>query len=307
MKRLIVLSLALLVTSSCWDRRNIVVKGLVTDEENGQPIPNAEVVVLCWYMHGIDEASFVKQSVKTDKFGSYYVEFDKGHEIEAAARITGFNPARSNRELDSRHVQIDLKLARINENPSLVSHLTIDGLPGDDDYPFLRIRIENSRNGNGWDMFGFETLGFDLMTQRANSDTLNCDLWFKPVHELVQPKVIVAHRGGGIIPVFTKDINSSFLFERPIAPADGYLHEYTLTGTEEGLFVLCRDGKTFGKIIFEKVEIDQGWGAEMDESVYYRDIGKSFSFLYQPNGTRDLSFSRSDIDLEDFLVDGRLR
>ena len=32
--------------------------GQVVDEITGKAIPNAEVVVLCWYIHNIDEASF---------------------------------------------------------------------------------------------------------------------------------------------------------------------------------------------------------------------------------------------------------
>jgi len=80
------------------------------------------------------------------------------------------------------------------------------------------------------------------------------------------------------------------------------VHEYEFKGNEEGFFVMCRDGKTFGKIIFEKSLISKG-GVDGD----YVDRGRYFSCLYQPNGTTDLSYSPQDIDLESFLVDGRLR
>ena len=118
------------------------------------------------------------------------------------------------------------------------------------------------------------------------------------------PYILMANRQGGIIPVYSNEIKSSFLYDKPNAPKEGYFHEYEFKGNEDGFFVLCRDGRTYGKIIFVKSRVSIGGS---DESGDYTDFGREFSCLYQPNGTTDLSFSTPDIDLEDYLVDYRLR
>jgi hypothetical protein len=41
------------------------------DETSGKPIPNAEVLVLCWYSHNFDDASYHKQILITDSKGKY--------------------------------------------------------------------------------------------------------------------------------------------------------------------------------------------------------------------------------------------
>jgi hypothetical protein len=68
---------------------------------------------------------------------------------------------------------------------------------------------------------------------------------------------------------------------------------------------LCHDGKTYGKIIWEKSSVDisrpDGQGS------FYKGFGENFSCLYQPNGTTDLSYSTPGIDLENLLVDIRLK
>jgi hypothetical protein len=90
-----------------------------------------------------------------------------------------------------------------------------------------------------------------------------------------------------------------------MAPTTGYSKQYTLQGNEEGLFVLCRDGRTYAKLVFEKstteISSPDGKGGSVKE------YGKRFSCFFQPNGTNDLSYSSAGIDLRDFLVDWRLR
>ena len=83
------------------------------------------------------------------------------------------------------------------------------------------------------------------------------------------------------------------------------LRPIKLTGSEEGFFVRCRDSKTYGKIILEKSAIDIS--APDGQGSRYKEFGKNFSCLYQPNGTTDLTYSQTDIDLENFLVDFRQR
>lgn len=285
--------------ASCQDnKKNIIVTGQVADELTGKPIPKAEVVVLCWYHYGLDDATFKKQTLVTDEKGNYKTTFNKGYQVDAASKALGFIANRSYNELKYNKIQINLKLARKTENPTLIKHLSIDHVELDatDKTPFLRIRIHSGK---------VETYGFDFSSQITSIDTSKCDIWFKPINREEHPTIIVASKSGGIIPIYFDEIKSSFFYEKALAPTTGYLHEYKLKGNEEGFFVLCRDGKTYGKIIFEKSAIDVS-GPDGKGS-FYKEFGKKFSCLYQPNGTNDLSYSTPDINLENFLVDIRLK
>jgi hypothetical protein len=303
----LILALILLTTfGACHDRSNIVVTGQVIDEVTGQPIPKAEVVVLCWYMHSIDDASFNKQTLTTDDKGNYKATFDKGHKVDVAAKSVGYIANRSYNELKTNEIYVTLKLTKAKANPSLVTLLNTDNVMLDitDKVPFLRIRIHGGER-NSLDLNKIETFGFDFSTLTTSNDISKCDLWFKIEKKEVQPTTINTNTNGGIIPIYDNEVKSSLLYEKTTAPTTGYKNELVLKGNEEGFFVLCRDGKTYGKIIWEKSGIDIS--SPDGQGSFYKEFGKNFSCLYQPNGTTDLSYSRSDISLEDFLVDFRLR
>ena len=302
-----ILLIALTTLTSCQDRKNIVVTGQVTDETTGKPIPNAEVVVLCWYNHNIDDASFNKQTLTTDNEGKYQAKFDKGHQVDVASRSTGYQPNRSYNELKDNRIDVNLKLTKTKDNPTLVALLNTDKAMLDikEDFTFMRVRIPAVKNGQGLDFKYAITFGFDFKTLIINSDTTQTDLWFRIENKEGQPTTIATSVNGGLIPILESEIKSSLLYEKTIAPTTGYVTSYKLTGSETGFFVRCRDGKTYGKIILEKSAIDIS--SPDGQGSYYKEFGKNFSCLYQPNGTTDLTYSQTDIALEDFLVDIRLR
>ena len=180
----------------------------------------------------------------------------------------------------------------------------INSFEDTDNVPSIRVRIY-SKTDNTLDLNNMETYGFDLKTFSTKSDTTECDFWFKIERKEIQPSIIQTNLNGGIIPVYIEDINSTFLFERMTAPTTGYRQQYTLKGNEEGFFILARDGKTFGKLILEKSIINKS--SPYEKGGYYKEYVRQFTCLYQPNGTTDLSYSQSNINLEDFLVDHRLQ
>lgn len=249
----------------------------------------------------------IKKTVFTDANGYYSASFARGHEINIASKANGFIAKRRYcGELQNNTIEINLELDRLKKNPKLVKYSIENSIEFDttDKAPFLRIRIHSAKGSKLLDLKNIKTFGFDFHSQKMTSDTLNCDIWYKVINKAQQPTVIVANRTGGIIPVYSSEIESSFAYEKIIAPTRGYVYECKLKGNEEGFFVRCRDGKSYGKIIFEKSEIDSG--RSDDKGGWYKDLGKYFSYLYQPNGTTDLSFSTPEIDLEDFLVSKRL-
>lgn len=82
--------------------------GKVVDEKTGEPIHKAEVIVLGWYMNNIDDASFSKQSLTTDKNGNYKARFEKGHQIDVASKAKGYQPERSYNELNKSEIEVNL-------------------------------------------------------------------------------------------------------------------------------------------------------------------------------------------------------
>ena len=287
---------------SCQDKKNIIVTGRISDEISGEPIPNAEVVILCWYSQSIDNASFKKQTVRTDQDGNYKVNFDKGHQIDVASKMAGYNPNRSYNELSDRVIKVNLKLSRIIDNPTLISIHSTDELIR---VPFMRIRIYSAENGKDLDFDKSETYGFDFKSMTTTLDTSQCDLWFKIERREGEPSTINTNRTGGIIAIFENEVKSSLLYEKSIAPKSGYVTEHKLNGNEIGFFVLCRDGRTYGKVILETsiIEISSPDG----KGGYFKEFGKNLSCLYQPNGTSNLTYPNNNVDLEDFLVDYRLK
>ena len=302
-----ILLIALTTLASCQDRKNIVVTGQVIDETTGKPIPNAEVVVLCWYNHNIDDASFNKQTLTTDNEGKYQANFDKGYQVDVASKSTGYQPNRSYNELKDNIIEVNLKLTKEKENPDLVTLLNPDNVMPDlnENFSFMRVSIPGIKNGKGVDFKNAMTFGFDFKSLTTHSDTIQTDLWFRIVKKEEQPTTIATPVNGGLIPILDSEIKSSLLYEKTIAPTTGYVTTYKLTGSEAGFFVRCRDGKTYGKIILEKSAIDIS--SPDGQGSYYKEFGKNFSCLYQTNGTTDLTYSQTDIELEDFLVDFRQR
>ncbi len=258
-------------------------------------------------MQGLDDASFKKQTLTTDRDGKYTARFNKGHQIDVASKAVGFQPGRRYHELKKNNIVINLQLSPTTSNPSLVALLNTDinSFADTDSVPLIKVRIYSGEDKESPDLDHIETYGFDMKTLTVNKDTTECDFWFKIERKNDQPGIVRAHRNGGIIPVYIADINSTFLFEKTIAPETGYITQHLLDGSEEGFFVLCRDGKTFGKIILEKSINDSS--SPDGKGGWYKEFVRQFSCLYQPDGTTNLSYSQPDIDLGDFLVDHRLQ
>jgi len=290
----------LIVLLSCHDRKNIIVAGQITDETTGQPILNAEVVILCWYMHN-DEASFNKKNIKTDNKGNFKANFERGYQVDIASKATGYNPIRNYNKLSNNEINVNLKLSKAKNNPTLVSLLNTDNKSPN---LFMRVRIYADKNGKTLDFNNSQTFGFDFSTMTITSDTMQCDLWFKIEKKEGQPTAIQTNGNSGVIPIFDQGVKSSLLYEKTIAPIKGYVTSYKLKGNEAGFFVLCRNDKTYGKLILDKSTIDIS--SPDGNGSYYKEFGKNISCFYQPNTTTDLTYSKTDVDLEDFLMDARM-
>lgn len=304
--KLLIWILSFVVFTSCQSQefKNISVRGKIIDKETKKPIANAEVVALCWYYFGLDDATFIKKSTKTDSQGNYQIKFQKGYQVDIASKTKNYYPNRKYNKIEKNQLIQDLFLEKHTENPTLISVLNTDAtvLEINEKTPFLRFRFCKNKDDKTEKV---ETYGFDMNKMQTTLDLSNADFWFKIEENENQPKIICTNKNGGIIPIKYKDFESSLLYEKNIAPKSGYISEYLLTKEDKGFFVKSKDGKTYGKVIFEDSEIDisspDGKGGS------YKEFGKNFSCLYQPNGTTNLSYQYQDLDLENFLVDGRLQ
>ncbi len=291
----ILLLLIVFTTLACNDdKSNIVVTGQVIDEITGKPIPNAEVLVRCWYHHNIDDNSFNEETLTTDNYGWYETRFSKGHKVDVASVADDYQPSRSHNELKNNVVEVNLKLKKGKENPTLITSTVLYKNP-----PYLKVRIPADKNGEEMDFENAQSFGFDFKSLKTNSDTTQTDFWYRIENKEGLPSTIVTSNKGGLIPIFDDEIKSSLVYEKTTAPIKGYVTTYKLTGKEEGFFIRCRDGKTYGKMIFGEAEIDVS--APDGQGSFYKEFGKNIICLYQPNGTTDLSYPQTDIDLKDFL------
>lgn len=297
--RILIFIFSLFFCVSCKDINNVTVSGQVLDQVTNKPISNAEVVVLCWYTTSIDDVSFAKKTVFTDSKGMYRVQFDKGHNIDVASQSKGYNPARSYVELSSNEIVANLKLSTSKENSTLRSWLNTDNLI-EGEMPFLGLRIYADVITKKLDLNRVETIGFDLINFKSTTDTSTADFWFMIEKKQGQPSVICASKDGGILPIKDEETTTSLLYTHITAPDSVYFSSYELKSDEHAFFVLCRDGKTYGKIILERTLIDKS--IPDGKGSYFMEYGRQFSCLYQSDGTRNLAYSIPDMDLENYLL-----
>ena len=284
------------ILTSCKNKTDIIVTGQVTDEA-GNPISNAEVRVSCWYNHDIYDTSLDKNTTKTDNKGNFQVTFEKGYNVYIAVKSKDYEPMTASRDLAESEINIPIKLRKSKTNPTIIALTTTDlvEIETTEKSPYLRIRIQGLDNNN-LDFNNIKTFGFDFSTLTTNTDVTQCDFWFKIEKKEGQPKILQTNKNGGLIPILDSEIKSSLLYEKNVAPTNGYKSEYKLNGNEAGFFVLCKDGKTYAKIILDKSLIDIS--SPDGQGSFYKEFGQRFRYLYQPNGTADLSNPYTDIDLE---------
>lgn len=297
----ILIIFSLLILNSCTNNQhNITVTGRVLDSETKKPIPNAEVVALCWYQINIDDATFKKKKTSTDKLGHYRFTFDVGYKVDIASKSPKHYPHRIYNELSNNTLNVDFTLDSMRSDTSLIVHLTTMDYPENEEtMPFIRQRIYSNSETEGLDFSNIEIWGYDFINSKNSPTNYNVDIWLKSVAKEEYPTTLLTSSKGGLIPILNKDIKSSLLFEKQVAPLEGYFTEYKLQGNEEGFFVKCRDGLTYAKILMEKSKIEI---SSPYKNGYYKEWGYNFGAIYQKDSSRTFHYYM-DIDLESFLVD----
>jgi hypothetical protein len=305
MKKLIAISIISIILTSCIsEQHNIVVSGKILDSKTNIPISNAEVVALCWYQNNIDDVTFTKKVTTTDKKGHYKLQFDKGYQIDIASKAENYNPNRIYNKLDNNNLNVDLELTQMTNNNSLIVNLTTMNLRNEDEaVPYLRQRLYSNPTTNELDFSTAELWGYDFINSRNTPLIGSADIWLKSILKQEHSTVLIASSKGGIIPIYRDEVKNSLLFDKIEAPLNGYMEQYQLKGNEEGFFVRCRDGVTYGKLIMQKSKVDR---SSPYENGYFKEWGYYFGSLYQSDSSRIFDYYL-EIDLEQYLVDFRYK
>jgi hypothetical protein len=246
----------------------IKVTGKVIDSETGIPVENAEVLVICQYLNKITEASDVNKNAYSGKQGEFIMEFEKGFELDAAAKKDGYYPACISRKLAGSDIAITISLP-----PSMPVQNDVKMVLFSEsiEKPVISFIDSNSIKG------------YDFINGRLTTDRKNADIYIGSVNQSLKLR---SSGAGGIFPLYYKDFKSSILFEHLIAPDSGYLKEYDIKKGETGFFIKCRDGNSYVKLIIENIE---------ENSI-------SFSYLFNFKASKTF-FIDPSMDLQKFIVD----
>ncbi len=111
--KIILIALGTVIMAGCGDGnyRNVQVKGVVKNNANNNPIPDAEVLVKCWvYSTENWESNTVDKIVKTDKNGKFEVEFEKGEAIDVIVTANSFKGLEQSKTLNRNRIHFEIFL-----------------------------------------------------------------------------------------------------------------------------------------------------------------------------------------------------
>ena len=107
----------LLLASSCnedaMNKKEIIVKGRVTDNITKIPIAGARVTVLCWYHAGWDKTDYVSIDTIADKDGYFSANFEEGYKVVIAGVAAKYKPNLiETKELNDKNIEMNVVLTK---------------------------------------------------------------------------------------------------------------------------------------------------------------------------------------------------
>jgi hypothetical protein len=284
---ILVCTCVLLFSCNNTEKKNIIVEGRVFNK-TGEPIENAQVIVLGWKDAGFDDIDYIKEEILTDKNGFFKTAFKKAIKIDIASQAPGFAPTRKKiDDIGGNSLKVELRLGDLESNASVTSNLidtTVDLTP------YIGYRKYMGTKGS------VECLGMDFTSGRVSNEASKIDIWPLPNQGFVNPNVFTTKENGGIIPIFANQISQSLIYEHSTAPSKGYEQTYKLKGNEAGLLIkLPNEG--YAKLIFKSEKIHKSMPNNGNQ---YEDLGISFDWIYNPTGN-NLKISPK-INLEDYIL-----
>jgi len=266
MKRVEIFLFGLVLMGSvcCNNKKNanrIIVKGVVLDSHTREPISKARVTLLCWRKVRSDEDTYDKIDTVADDNGVFQASFAEGYKIDIGSVSSNYYPAVKEIKDLKQTANIELQL---NKN-------TAQGLSKDLGELAVFVRDYHIEPNLKREYYGLN------IRDGINTKSLDSmDIGIKETTTISYPNVLVASEKGGIAPIF-KDGKS----EVNKAPTEGYVKQYQLKGNEQGFFILCRDGKTYSRLMIYSLEYDR---STPYKNGYFKDYGIMFDALLQTSG-----------------------
>lgn len=275
---LITILMAGALTTSCIRHfYNVSWNGIVVDEHTNLPVQGCEVSANCFMQGNMDQSQIITYNSKTDIFGSFNIELEKGYKIKSHFYAPGFQKLDLGGQLNPGNLPNVIKLKRLTD---------------DNRYGNLEVRpIDHEEISNNTPFVGIQFLELDSATQRFTCligfDLLNgckvasedsADLWIEFSRSKGFLPLVCSNKNGGIyIPGISGDAVTDSLIQDH-APLDGYQTYFRFTGKENQLFVKCRDGIHFAKIILDDHLCVLQY---QDKANRYREMGLRFSYAVQ--------------------------
>ena len=265
---------------SCVDSdevKDVKVKGIVFDDSTGAPISSARVTILCWRKVG-EEETYDKVDTVADNNGRFEVMFEEGFKIDVGSISPNYHPAVKEITDISKSVNIDLKLSR-NIATGTLKNLGQMAV-------FAREYYNIAAPINK------QYFGIDLLNGVNTKSLDSIDISAENYSGTNFPKILIASEKGGIAPIFNRSMDATTK-----APETGYVSRYELTGSENGFFVKCRDGKTYARLLIFSLEYDRSFPYK---NGFAKDYGLTFNIELQTEG-REFN-SAADMRLDYYIL-----
>ncbi len=259
-------------------------QGIVIDSKTGLPIPFCEIQTTCLSQNNMDQSDKITRQTRTDIFGKFDFHFDKGYRISSQLSAYGYEPIDFSSSLLPGNLPKVLKLNRIaGASNSRLDVRVLSQCPTSEKAPFMGVRflVVDSQK-----IEFVNRIGFDLLNGKKSCSIDSVDVWIEISKDGQKNPIVCANPNGGLFAVHAAfDSMGGRLLNGDYAPVDGYHPNYLYTGSENGLFVKCRDGIHFAKIFFDDYLCVLQYGEEKHQ---YKELGLRFSYVVQ----RDVSQPR---------------
>lgn len=275
-QQLLFILVIILFTSCTREVYNISWSGVVADKRTGEPVSNANIIVISTYQQNIDETAELSKSVRSNQDGRFNLEFPRGFGLTVKTSAPGFLSGLEYMVIKQSTLDDTIYISPHPFNTSLVVRLS-DAESFAPSVPFIRESQISGKSKNGKS----ETLkwGFDFLTGQNTTNLDSADIWVN-INKNSNRVVLNATAGGGIFPVYNES-EDGFITRITKAPDSGYLKSHVVTGDEAGFFILCRNGTHIAKMIPENRICVLSYLKEDGSKV--RETGIRFDYLFQPD------------------------
>ncbi len=280
MRQYIILFILIGSIYSCVDSeevKGVEVQGTVLDDNTGVPISNARVTVLSWRKVG-EEETYDKVDTVTDNNGRFKVIFERGFKIDVGSISPNYHPVVREITDITKTVNIDIKLSRNTATGTLKN--------------LGQMAVFAREYNNINPSINRAYFGIDLLNGVNTKSLDSMDISVANYSGTDFPKILITSERGGIVPIFNRSTDTITK-----APEVGYVSRYELTGSEKGIFVKCRDGKTYARLIIFSLEYDSS-SPYKNGSV--KDYGIMFNVELQTEG-REFN-SAADMRLDYYIL-----